>query len=306
MRTADRARADGIRDVSRGHEFVPLLDHIAEELPATTIVVADNVAEFARNQQSGSLEDFPSVAPPWPRTWIEYPSTSGNERRAVLVHDMTGTFNEAEDPPAGPFTDMLKGAAADAEAKEGSDVEIGWMLGLIVFVEAKNKVIGPAGMFTLALDPSGRVVGNRWMLTAKMAVESPELWLLAAIDPALWTLALCHVRNASWERVTPPVHRRHRRRGAHSPMRYHVLKLALPRRASAGVGGVAGSWHSPGLHVVAGHFAHYGNCCPTRHPPRGRLFGRLEGVYWVPVHLRGAVEEGVVRTDFEPRVQPDG
>ena len=58
-------------------------------------------------------------------------------------------------------------------------------------------------------------------------------------------------------------------------LRYHTLKVDVGGGAkvrSAGDG--RGEGPTPGLHIVPGHFAHYGDCCPSTHAPKGRLFGK--------------------------------
>lgn len=47
-------------------------------------------------------------------------------------------------------------------------------------------------------------------------------------------------------------------------------------------------------HGVRGHMAHYGDCCPGRHDPKGKLFGKLQGRYWIPPHVRGNPEHGEI------------
>lgn len=53
------------------------------------------------------------------------------------------------------------------------------------------------------------------------------------------------------------------------------------------------------LTTVRGHYAHYGDCCPFRHDPKGLLFGRLEGKYWIPQHAIGSEEFGVNVNDYK-------
>ena len=47
------------------------------------------------------------------------------------------------------------------------------------------------------------------------------------------------------------------------------------------------------LHKVRGHFRRYGS------GGRGKLFGRISGRFWVPAHVRGAADNGVIVTDYE-------
>jgi hypothetical protein len=127
--------------------------------------------------------------------------------------------------------------------------------------------------------------------------STEEEWLLSLAGVGLRTYSLCHMKNIDVEPVVPRVTRRHHKRGNLPPVRYHVLRLKLPRSQSNGKS--TGTGFSPGVHPVAGHMAHYGNCCPGHHEPKGKLFGKNTGVYWVPNHLRGSLENGIVLTDIE-------
>lgn len=124
-------------------------------------------------------------------------------------------------------------------------------------------------------------------------------WLMYALAPALQTVAFLHCKNVELAEntATEKVQRRRRQRGRAELVSYHTLRLEVPRRASTGGG--KGHHEAASFHIVAGHFSHYGDCCPTIHEPHGLLFGRLTGVYWHPSHVRGDREHGEVYTDFE-------
>lgn len=47
------------------------------------------------------------------------------------------------------------------------------------------------------------------------------------------------------------------------------------------------------LHICRGHFAEYG---PEY--GKGKLFGKLEGRYWIPQHVKGSAQQGIVQKDY--------
>jgi hypothetical protein len=51
------------------------------------------------------------------------------------------------------------------------------------------------------------------------------------------------------------------------------------------------------LSEVRGHWAHYGDCCPGRHDPRGLLFGKYTGRVRKEIHTRGSSDHGKVIHD---------
>lgn len=55
------------------------------------------------------------------------------------------------------------------------------------------------------------------------------------------------------------------------------------------------------LTSIRGHFAHYGDCCPGGHEPRGLYFGKGSGRYWIPQHARGTLDAGERINRYEVR-----
>lgn len=373
MRTADLVTARrwhyplGLDDSHHFNEWV------SRAVSKSPVLVADNVAAYLDQRGTPNLTDLPSLAPPWESFWIEYPSTSGRQRRGVWVTDTTGA-----DATDGHFKALVD-TATRQPLRAGVPK---WSVTFVLFAEAgRRKVWGPLGMSMLTLDEQGAVLGHAWS-TAPMLdiadavrrivdeapteqVESPapltpdevrslteeqaralhaaaeeretelaaqirdlderlgtlqdarsaiygaiaesgsddadDTWLTRALAPAYQAVAFLHCKNVSVDEIVPAakVQARRRRDGKLPLVRYHTLRLDVPRRG--GGGGNGDKTASKSLHIVAGHFAHYGACCPS-HPPRGLLFGRYEGVYWHPTHARGNSQVGTVRTDFDLRV----
>lgn len=96
--------------------------------------------------------------------------------------------------------------------------------------------------------------------------------------------------------VEPVRPRGERRRIERTGVKVHTINVFKAGTSTRAVKGEAVG--SVPLHPVRGHAAHYGNCCPGVHEPRGRLFGKLEGKFWVPQHLRGNSEHGENRPDY--------
>lgn len=267
------------------------------------VIVADNVAEYVRRhfEQGKDLPvgGWPCLAPPWPIAFIEYQSGTGRQRRGVLAMslDLWNTSPENLRELNEHAIDGLRGALEDA-ATNFPDAEVRWLMTLAVYVDDLRLVSGPVGSVITALDPRGRELGNRWVLRKEFQWEGKEEaadghWLYAACTPAWQTIAFSHCRNVvvGHERRPEKLERAYRKRHGQNPVRWQTVRLELPRRQQDGHGRGGGT--TPDLHIVAGHFSHYGDCCPDQHEPRGKLFGRLEGVYWMPQHLRGNPEREV-------------
>lgn len=335
MRTADRILADGLRPP-------PALQALASSAPARRLwdeqqqgtldaidrgpsILADNIAGFVHDQE-WVLEEMPCLAPPWPSFWIEYPSYSGRQRRGVLVTDVSSPVTELAQHYDNPALEELlgedgafRGAIKDARAN-GYDGEVKWVVDCAVFIEdERHNVAGPMGWLVLALDLGGRCVGNRWVINSQAGPQVVDrfeagghkltvndTWLLSAAGPALQAISFLHCRNVVVDPVLIPdkVAAKHTKRHGRPPLRFQTVRLEVPRRS--GSGGSTGTGESPSLHIVAGNFAHYGDCCPGPggHAPKGLLFGHLEGIYWKPQHLRGDPKRGAVVTDFDLIPEP--
>jgi hypothetical protein len=320
MRTADRMLSVPPPD--------PLAVMACDLLPTSPILVADNVAQYVWSRNAPIvLEEFPSVAPPWPFFWIEYPNR-GTQRRGVIAVRIDPRFATAGDAGAEKRAahlaadgddrvlgiygwlsgedelrreadyrpDSLKRLAGNALKDAGAEPTVCWLLALVGFLEIGKRVSQPVSWMVLALNDRGRVVGNRWQHDP--AVNGPEA-IASMLNPALQTIAFLHCKNSELEAHTPPAKlaKKHQKRQGRPLLRYQTIRLQVPRQS--GPSRSDGPGIAPSAHIVAGHFAHYGDCCPGEHPPHGKLFGRLTGVYWMDQHTRGDPERGQVKTDFE-------
>lgn len=317
MRTVDRAIRDGIKATRPGsrklneqvigtfHGFPIESEGVDRSRPRSEarakVIVADDVAAWSRaDPQEKRLTDYGRLIPPWGTTWVEYPNATGHERRGTWTMSSRApslaAFRDDVDAGKGWWGDLVAGAVADAEGNGVDPAGPGHMATTLIYVEARKQIFGPVGAFCLVLDADGFLQGNRWM-NFEMA-HGDEKWMMAVLTPMLDTFELLHMRNVTLREHRPDPVRRDRKRGNLPPVRYSTLRLHLPRQGTAGGTGV-GVGISPGQHIVAGHAAHYGDCCAGQHAPNKRLFGRHEGVYWVPSHLRGSRDHGTVTTDLE-------
>lgn len=130
------------------------------------------------------------------------------------------------------------------------------------------------------------------------------------LPQALYALSLLNCRNVVEERHAPPpkLAKARMRRKGRGLVTYRTLAVEVPgkrgvppQRIAIGAGDGATA-----AHLVRGHPAHYGDCCPGAHEPAGLLFGRLTGVFYVPDHARGHEENGVVVKDYRLRGERSG
>lgn len=262
--------------------MVELLDLVAFK----PYLVIDNIANFMYRQNKPiMMEDLPCVALPRPGMWLEWPSPSGKERRGVLVNEIGVDHTDAE------------GCVADAR-KNYPGIDLRWVIAMKILVERDGEVVGPIAQLALALDQRGRVSGNEYKMLNNKPLDPMHLFSMAIVP--LQAIAFMHCRNVKLDMVDPPakLSRRHRMKHGQGLVRYQTVRLDVPRRSGGGTAGINGD--TP-LHIVDGHFAYYGDNhhdgCPPDHEPHGLLFGKFDGVYWMPSHVRGNRQAGEVITE---------
>lgn len=113
--------------------------------------------------------------------------------------------------------------------------------------------------------------------------------------PMLLAMSFLHCKNVvrrdATESEGPPAKwlRRHKA----PAVRYHVLDINPMREVLRTEGGIEHNGLKKALHICRGHFATY--------TEDKKLFGKHTGTFWVPAHVRGNAECGVVDKDYRMR-----
>lgn len=109
----------------------------------------------------------------------------------------------------------------------------------------------------------------------------------------LFTCALLHCKNVTTrEEHLPRQLRRERERKGLPDVVYRTLVVG-PSPGQSGGKSAPKPEKTTRLHLCRGHFAEYG---PDY--GKGKLFGRLEGRYWVPPHVKGSADVGKVEKTY--------
>jgi hypothetical protein len=115
----------------------------------------------------------------------------------------------------------------------------------------------------------------------------------------LKTFAYCNCKNVVIEEVKPSRQvRRWAERHKEPVHSHHKVRIEMMRKVIVKDGPKGHSEMSvlQPMHLCRGHFARYGEAYGT-----GKLFGRIEGQFWIPQHVRGHLEAGVVTKEYEMR-----
>ena len=113
------------------------------------------------------------------------------------------------------------------------------------------------------------------------------------IFPALLALSFMFCRNVRKKETEPPskLSRAYAKRHGQPLTRYYVLEIDPMKEVLRREGDSEATGLKRALHICRGHFATYSAERP--------LFGRRAGRFWKPMHVRGAVTEGVIAKDYE-------
>jgi hypothetical protein len=246
-------------------------------------------------------DDHPNIAPPWPTAIIAYRNEHGN----VLAMSLVARDIPEEDrhPLWTPHVKLgPDGEVIDPEIDHGIDwSRVRWVAEVIVWVGGRSPntgpvlTTGPMHLWRLAIYDDGQPADYRWVqLLPKYDMDQ---WDIAHLV-VLGALNFMNCRNV--ELVEPARPRAEAKRVARTGVRVSTINVLPIGRSRTGAR--PGDPVGVPLTSVRGHFAHYGACCAT-HPPRGLLFGKLGGRYWIPQHARGTADLGEVHSDYKLRPQ---
>lgn len=270
-----------------------IINHAKEFISSCEVIVADNVADywFARKEDCHWEKDFPCIAPPFPRFFVEFkiPNgwTLGNTFRSV------GFATQAWDMTCEPDKrQFLRNALGKLPIRE-SDVR--WVFRS--FVIAASKRLGTVSVFFRQayfsfVGESGAMLSPPHVRIGDRDLDALEEEITAAFYVLGLTISLMHCKNIVAEKVAPTDEEkeRHAKGGNKLPLcKYRVLHIEPMKEVLRTEGNVEANGIKKALHICRGHFADY--------TEKG-LFGKYFGRFWVPQHVRGASSRGVVVKDY--------
>lgn len=252
--------------------------------PDTPVLLINNVANYfysGTDQEHWSIDrDFPNIAPPFPRFWVEWKMVTTIHSKEEGDTDMTKLL-----PQGGRVGQMF--IALDPKDVVGEDIpdNTRWIYWCDMWIDYHRPGIaadGPQGATFICVDAEGRAIGNPWMHSYG-GDEVNEIMknMMAWYNPALLAISFLHCKNVTIvdHAVDKPLAKKWAARHGVRPVDYKTLVIE-PLKA---VLRQEGRSHEHGLqkaiHICRGHFADY---------TQGRgLFGRYHGKYWIPSVVRG-------------------
>lgn len=284
-------------------------DMIMDTLRGSVVFRIQNVADYFYRNSRRDIddwrigEDFPNIAPPYPNYFMEY-----RLRRDCLpmlgseIPHAIGVLTVASD--VSQVTLPVFRAALDQR----------WEMQSLVFTQMRrDEVVIPQIAVLSRLDSNGRpiedeqmggIVGrdyDRYLENRPFTDEefaSFSAFARLFYYPALLANTFLHCRGVEIIQETPDqgLSRVYQRRHQRPLVRFHVLNIRPMQEVIRREGGLESAGLSRALHIVRGHFADY-------REGRG-LFGRHHALVWMPAHLKGSIQQGIVTKDYdvqEPR-----
>lgn len=304
------------------HRTIPAeaINFLKEEIALYTVIEATNVYEYLQGAPGEDLYELPCAAPPEPLLILEWRQRNG---KGILLHAVA---NDAKEEPfiiGSKVPDKTPGANGYRKLRGGDDGNRGrdmwlsdhlpnqlawnrvrWTWMIDMFQEDSGSLYGAMSCTRAALNEWGELIDVTY--ESHIPANERELQALSLHPFAVFlhTLNFMQCANIQTEYIEPSekLSHKHRKKGhiKDKLIGYHVLRIATKGPATKTRG--SGNGRGDGLvafHPVRGEFHHYGDCCPGKHPPKGLMFGKHTGRFWVPSHVRGNPERGSIVRDFE-------
>jgi hypothetical protein len=266
-----------VRDLRVGRVWVPhsvdeRLQVPASILRSATVVDATAIYSqfYAKDSDTYLYEDH-RVAPPWENALVGYVNF---ENLVGLVH--VAAIDGSDLEPSHRWE-----STADTHDIDWDRVR--WVLSATVYAGGSgHRTSGPHHVWHIPVYPDGEIADIRWTRL------HPDYNLDAFQTAAAVFLATFNMCNCTNVEVREPHRRRaHARQVARTGVTVNEIHVKPVSRSSRGQSVPLSSFDCGPLSAVRGHFASYGPAYG-----RGLLFGRLEGRFWIPQHVRGAAEAG--------------
>jgi hypothetical protein len=273
--------------------------------PPPVIVNATEVASVFKPGEIEGVklwEAFSLIRPPWEDAWFEYAAWM-SDGGGLAFHVATRPTNPVElHTLARQFREETGVRAPKEFVAAGLKASHVVMAGLVVVKTTSRETMSPLeenASVVLLLNGRGELLENG-VISAVMderAKQMKEVFPMM-IGALLYTLALLNCKNVTTVDHTVPekVAKARIKRGQPPGVTYKTLAITLPGtkqpvRLTEATGGTA-----KGRHIVRGHFAHYGE--------HNKLFGRLTGTFYHPMHVRGRNKERKIVKDYSVREKP--
>lgn len=283
-----------------------ICDKYLPEYKSAIVISGDNVSNYyygGTDQEMWNIyRDFPNIAPPFDNFFVDCRAPQ------QIISKVEGIVPIDEFPFAGWGLWFLATPDDSFGAK--------WKIGCQLYLEPKHhKPIGPilAWVIRIMKDGKPRQTGdnqydfqiilapiqqhNKCIMSYvhSLDIKSQQEWcdnLRSFLDVGLLTISFLHCKNVVMKQANPPekLQKKNIKKRGFPLVRYHVLDIEPMKQILKSEGNSEETGIKKALHICRGHFKDYtqGN----------GLFGKIKGLYWWDMFLRGDKHEGLILKDY--------
>jgi hypothetical protein len=264
-------------------------------LKSALVIKADNISDYLyrQNQQEewDLTNDFPNVAPPFERIWIEYsiPAESQSEGKIVqnLHRPRVGVLIQSEEVAEAGHKWVCRGTIYQkfVNGLVGCRLTVTWL----VTANGECRLL-PEGLRieleALAPGPAEAMAKD------ERFINDAKRWATSDLFVPFLALSFLHCKNVQLLKnpESPRLQKARERKGKPPLLRWHTLTIEPVRRIVAAANSGNPALTPKALHICRGHFKDFSE--------RG-LFGKYKGLYWWDAQVRGTSKQGVVLKDYD-------
>lgn len=270
-----------------------------KEVTSSNVIDISNVLPVIKNKyvdtkNQASVMDCENVRPAFDNLWVD-----GSFERFKFGVRVTAVSWELACGTLPLRTDTTKNTIPEDYfgITNRDDIDNAIVLLLSCFGEFMDT-FAYFGAATMTINNNGKCVSTLPIFTNHHigAPDSFEEWAISKVYTcammSLFAIQFMNCKNVSLQENTPSDKFRKARFKRHGvePVKYHTIHLD-PFGAVKHTGESTGNGFKKSLHICRGHFSTY-----TEEKP---LFGKYSGTYWIPAHVRGDKELGVVKSRYD-------
>lgn len=306
MRLLDRIATEGMNCLKQNLDVVGTVNR----LQSAQLVVIDNVADYhfqdVRRTDSMKVSDFPNVMLPFESAFLEMRvnlKLEGVYEQCGVLMDML----EFESFIGRNRVVVEKSPQMQELAARG---DVAYILRCLLFgysrTWSKPELIGSFGF---PVDVEGRILplgngsfpalGQIFGRNSEETSQDTHELLIGMLQmylyPCLLALSFMHCRNVKVRQVTPPpkLSKKREKKTGLPLLKYRILLIDHMKQILEQEGHASSEGLQKALHICRGHFKNYGR------DGKGLLFGKHAATVWIPMHIRGNAEEGIVVKDYD-------
>lgn len=244
------------------------------------VIVGDNVCEYIYSlgveKEWATDADFPCCSPPFENFFFETkaPAATQQKESKVWMPQMWGFI-------------CLSYKVEESQQSENCAAVF---VSIPIMLE-KDRILSPAGYLVADI---GRDHCIKSAGRATLFDDSPNSWVKiwnVLQTPLQLTMSFMNCKNVKVIDNKPRDLKSREIKAKQRPwVTYKTLDIEPMRRVLRTEGNAESTGLKRALHICRGHFATY--------TPEKPLFGRVSGQFWIPAHVRGNKQNGVVVKDY--------